>query len=204
MSCHPWVVPLVAIDSNVVDLLADCTPTVEHAEASESWQFPPDYDVDDPHMRRELFACYWLRSLSFVWRSTLYTFSDKLYAEVALAPAAPGLLGLAIEAREHHPAEYREVDPARRPSTDDVLALGVRLADAEHIADAAGMGCDLFLTNDRRLRNRSAGIQALGNLRVRHPRVDLDAVALALNTRPRKTLGWRTPAEALDELLRSA
>ena len=37
----------------------------------------------------------------------------------------------------------------------------------------------------------------------RHPRSDLDAVALALNTRPRKTLGWRTPAEALDELLRS-
>ena len=32
----------------------------------------------------------------------------------------------------------------------------------------------------------------------------LDAVALALNTRPRKTLRWKTPAEALDELLHSA
>jgi len=38
----------------------------------------------------------------------------------------------------------------------------------------------------------------------RHSRGDLDAVALALNTRPRKTLGWKTPAEALDHLLRSA
>jgi IS30 family transposase len=38
----------------------------------------------------------------------------------------------------------------------------------------------------------------------RHSRGDLDAVALALNTRPRKTLGWKTPAEALDQLLRSA
>ena len=37
----------------------------------------------------------------------------------------------------------------------------------------------------------------------RHSREDLDAVALALNTRPRKTLGWKTPAEALDHLLAS-
>ena len=33
---------------------------------------------------------------------------------------------------------------------------------------------------------------------------ELSAVALALNTRPRKTLGWRTPAEAFNDLLRSA
>ena len=37
----------------------------------------------------------------------------------------------------------------------------------------------------------------------RHSQHDLAAVALALNTRPRKTLGWKTPAEALDELLHS-
>jgi IS30 family transposase len=38
----------------------------------------------------------------------------------------------------------------------------------------------------------------------RHSRDDLDAVSLALNTRPRKTLQWRTPAEALDKLITSA
>ncbi len=32
----------------------------------------------------------------------------------------------------------------------------------------------------------------------------LAAVAVVLNARPRKTLGWRTPAEALDQFLRSA
>jgi len=35
-----------------------------------------------------------------------------------------------------------------------------------------------------------------------HNANDLEAVALALNTRPRKTLGWKTPAETLDEFLR--
>jgi IS30 family transposase len=35
----------------------------------------------------------------------------------------------------------------------------------------------------------------------RHTVGDLDTVAAALNSRPRKTLGWKTPLEALDELL---
>ena len=38
----------------------------------------------------------------------------------------------------------------------------------------------------------------------RYSRAELDAVALALNTRPRKTLDWKTPAEALNEHLRCA
>jgi len=37
----------------------------------------------------------------------------------------------------------------------------------------------------------------------RHSADDLAAVATTLNSRPRKTLGWKTPAEALDEHLRS-
>lgn len=38
----------------------------------------------------------------------------------------------------------------------------------------------------------------------KHHTDDLVAVATALNGRPRKTLGWRTPAEALDRLLQSS
>ena len=35
-----------------------------------------------------------------------------------------------------------------------------------------------------------------------HGTEELSAVAHALNTRPRKTLDWQTPAEALDRLLK--
>ena len=37
----------------------------------------------------------------------------------------------------------------------------------------------------------------------RHSPSDLNAIAAALNGRPRKTLGWRTPAEALNDHLSS-
>jgi transposase, IS30 family len=37
-----------------------------------------------------------------------------------------------------------------------------------------------------------------------HSREHLDAVAAQLNSRPRKTLGWKTPAQALDEFLAAA
>ena len=38
----------------------------------------------------------------------------------------------------------------------------------------------------------------------KHKLEDLAAVAATLNSRPRKTLAWKTPGEALDGLLRSA
>jgi transposase, IS30 family len=37
-----------------------------------------------------------------------------------------------------------------------------------------------------------------------HTQDDLDAVAVSLNTRPRKTLGWKTPAQALQQALDDA
>ena len=37
-----------------------------------------------------------------------------------------------------------------------------------------------------------------------HSRAHLDEVAAELNSRPRKTLGWKTPAQALDEFLAAA
>jgi transposase, IS30 family len=37
----------------------------------------------------------------------------------------------------------------------------------------------------------------------RYSQAELDAVAHRLNTRPRQTLDWRTPADALDSVLRA-
>jgi IS30 family transposase len=37
-----------------------------------------------------------------------------------------------------------------------------------------------------------------------HSAADLDSVEMLMNGRPRQTLGWRTPAEALSELLASS
>jgi len=168
-ACHCDCVPLVAVDTNVIDLFIDCMPTEEHLDASEAQESPPEFEGDDPKRRRELLACFWLRSLASSWPSTLYTFSDTLYSEVRHAWAAPKLLSFALEARENHPEEYRVADPHLRPQTAKLTALGVDLADAEHVADAVGMGCDVFLTNDHKIRKRSEVIQAVAGLRVLLP-----------------------------------
>lgn len=45
--------------------------------------------------------------------------------------------------------------------------------------------------------------RAVGWSLAAHMRAELVAVALAINNRPRKILGWKTPAEVFEEQLRS-
>ena len=56
--------------------------------------------------------------------------------------------------------------------------------------------------HQREHQRAAAPVLSKGYRSQRTQRDDLEAVALALNTRPRKTLGWKTPAETLDEFLR--
>ncbi len=84
---------------------------------------------------------------------------------------------------------------------------------SSHVAFTVDTGVQVYFCDPHSPWQRGSNENTNGLLRqyfpkgtdlARHSRADLDAVALALNTRPRKTLYWKTPAEALDGLLHSA
>ena len=84
---------------------------------------------------------------------------------------------------------------------------------AQHAQLRVETGLAIYFCDPHSLWQRGTNENTNGLLRqyfpkgtdlARYSRDDLDAVALALNSRPRKTLSWRTPAEALDEILQSA
>jgi IS30 family transposase len=88
---------------------------------------------------------------------------------------------------------------------------GAEMAQHAQLRIAAGL--DIYFCDPHSPWQRGTNENTNGLLRqyfpkgtdlIRHSREDLAAVALALNTRPRKTLEWKTPAEALDRLLCSA
>jgi IS30 family transposase len=119
----------------------------------------------------------------------------------------PALAGHGAEAVRDAIAETITTLPAqlRRSLTWD---QGAEMA--QHAQLRIDTGLDIFFCDPQSPWQRGTNENTNGLLRQyfpkgtdlsRHSRGDLDAVALALNTRPRKTLAWKTPAEALDELL---
>jgi hypothetical protein len=168
---RPLKVVLVAVDSNVVDLIEEACRSSEHVSAMEAMEPPPRFSDMPPRQEAEVFACYWLLAMAPAWRSTGYTFSDALYEEVSRAARAGALIRIALDVlvREEQEPDYRRPDSARRPPTRDLRALGVRAADAIHVADAISLQCDYFLTNDRQLLNRSVDLEMRWRLKVRRP-----------------------------------
>ncbi|MGH2969246.1 MAG: IS30 family transposase [Solirubrobacteraceae bacterium] len=84
---------------------------------------------------------------------------------------------------------------------------------AQHAQLRSDTGLEVYFCDPRSPWQRGSNETTNGLLRQyfpkgtdlhRHSADDLAAVATTLNTRPRKTLGWRTPAEVLDEYLTTA
>jgi IS30 family transposase len=84
---------------------------------------------------------------------------------------------------------------------------------AQHIQIRVEIGLAIYFCDPRSPWQRGSNENTNGLLRQyfpkgtdlsRYPEAELDAVAATLNSRPRKTLAWKTPAEALDAHLRLA
>jgi IS30 family transposase len=84
---------------------------------------------------------------------------------------------------------------------------------AQHVQLRFDTGLQIYFCDPRSPWQRGTNENTNGLLRqyfprgtdlARHTAEELDAVAATLNGRPRKTLGWRTPAEALAEYLTAA
>ena len=84
---------------------------------------------------------------------------------------------------------------------------------AQHVQLRLDSGLQIYFCDPRCPWQRATNENTNGLLRqyfprgtdlARHSAEELAAVATALNGRPRKTLGWRTPAEVLTEYLAAA
>jgi hypothetical protein len=164
-------VVLVALDTNVVDLVEVAVATRDHVDAMEAMNPPPRFRHMPRQLEGEVWASYWLVALAPIWRSTLYTFSDSIYEELAPALRASQLLRTAVDVlvREQQDLEYWRSDPTGRPGLDELTNLGFMAKDAIHVADAIALRCDVLLTNDKRMRNRSSRIESLWGLQLRRP-----------------------------------
>lgn len=83
---------------------------------------------------------------------------------------------------------------------------------SQHVAFKVETGIDVYFADPQSPWQRGTNENTNGLLRQYFPKgtdlsrwsaEEIEAVALTINSRPRKTLGWKTPAKALDQHLRS-
>ena len=132
------------------------------------------------------------------------------HGEDARVRGGPALAGHGAEAVRD--AIARQIvtlpDQLRRSLTWD---QGAEMA--EHVQLRTDVGLAVYFCDPHSPWQRGTNENTNGLLRqyfpkgtdlTRYDQSELDAVALTLNSRPRKTLEWKTPAEALEEHLQSA
>lgn len=151
---------------------------------------------------------------TIVERSTLFTILLHLprmegYGVEPRVKNGPALAGAGAEAvRKALTAQMIKLpEPLRRTLTWD---RGKELA--QHVRFTAETGIQVYFADPHSPWQRGTNENTNGLLRQYFPKGtdlsrwtpgDLEAVANALNNRPRETLGWRTPAEAVQDQLQS-
>ena len=151
---------------------------------------------------------------TLVERTTRFTMLIHLpredgYGVIARTKNGPALAGYGAVTMKHALASAMTTLPEqlRRSLTWD---RGKELS--QHAAFKVETGIPVYFADPQSPWQRGTNENTNGLLRQYFPKgtdlsrwnaEDIEAVAAALNSRPRKTLGWKTPAEALDEHLHS-
>jgi transposase, IS30 family len=152
---------------------------------------------------------------TLVERTTRYTLLLHLppmegHRQTARSKNGPALAGRgAVAVRDAIASTIKSLPEQLRKSL--TWDQGAEMAQHAQLRIDTGLG--IFFCDPRSPWQRGTNENTNGLLRQyfpkgtdlsKHGSRELASVANALNTRPRKTLGWRTPAEALDRLLTSA
>ncbi len=93
-----------------------------------------------------------------------YVWSDMLVSEIEESPFWDRQER--IMAWAEGAADYVELTPAIESNAEDIMDLGVKSADALHLASAAAAGCDWFFTVDRGILKK---LDRIGKMRIANP-----------------------------------
>jgi IS30 family transposase len=156
-------------------------------------------------------------------RSAIGTLVERT-TRFTMLPRLPPMEGHGVEPRVKNgpPLAGHGAEAVRDAIADTIMTLPVELRRsltwdqgaemAQHAQLRIDTGLAIYFCDPQSPWQRGTNENTNGLLRQyfpkgtdlsRHSRDDLEAVALALNTRPRKTLDWKTPAEALNNHLLS-
>lgn len=119
-----------------------------------------------------------------------------------------------------HLPEGKSAPQVEQAMREAITSLPTRLAQtitwdqgaemAQHVEFTTATGIPIYFCDPRSPWQRGSNENTNGLLRQylpkgtdlsRHSRTELEAIQASLNSRPRKTLGYRTPGEKLTELL---